>query len=461
MVVHRQERQYLVPEGEFYEGGINLSQLGLGGECFSSVASETRSSTSTTATLKDFILSNFGDCTSHTTTTPVDNNGDPIPAGGLDIPKDPADSAISVKDKATVAVAGVSSFNGSVSFHLCGPNVTAPATCDTGGVDIGSTSVTSNGTVTSPTATVSSAGRYCWRADFSSTTTGVPPSTDSSATECFTVNPVKPTLTTNAGADVNFGDPVTDTATLTGTAHKPGTGGPAGDSGSIGTIANPTTPGGDATGKITFTLYHQNADGSCGAQATGTGTNGQTVDVSGDGTYGPVSFTPDAPGTYVWGASYPGDSPNTSAADTSSCSDTAEDVVVSQIPTNIKTKQSWYPNDTATITSSVATDNLAAGGTVAFKLYDTADCTGAVKFSENKTLTGGSNSEEVSTNNTTFNITTNYGDGTDATTGRYSWEVVYTPAASDTAHTGKQSSCDAEHFNTTYTNDPGPGTNLP
>ena len=33
--------------GEFYEGGINLSTLGLGDKCFSSVASETRSSTST------------------------------------------------------------------------------------------------------------------------------------------------------------------------------------------------------------------------------------------------------------------------------------------------------------------------------------------------------------------------------------------------------------------------------
>ena len=37
-------------QGEFYEGGVNLSLLGLAGECFASVASETRSSTSTTAT---------------------------------------------------------------------------------------------------------------------------------------------------------------------------------------------------------------------------------------------------------------------------------------------------------------------------------------------------------------------------------------------------------------------------
>ena len=62
-----------------------------------------------------------------------------------------------------------------------------------------------------PTATVSAAGRYCWRADFSGDAAkGVPSSSDSSATECFIVNPVKPTLTTSAGnGPVDFGQPVT------------------------------------------------------------------------------------------------------------------------------------------------------------------------------------------------------------------------------------------------------------
>ena len=48
--------QNFVATFEFFEGGVNLSELGLGNECFSSVASETRSSTSTTAVLKDFVL---------------------------------------------------------------------------------------------------------------------------------------------------------------------------------------------------------------------------------------------------------------------------------------------------------------------------------------------------------------------------------------------------------------------
>src|SRR5205823_658028 len=71
--------------GEFYEGGVNLSTLGVGNECFASVASETRSSTSTTATLKDFVLGNFGKCDTGVLTTPKDASGNNIPAAGLSI----------------------------------------------------------------------------------------------------------------------------------------------------------------------------------------------------------------------------------------------------------------------------------------------------------------------------------------------------------------------------------------
>ena len=446
---------------EFYEGGINLTESNLGGRCFNTFIADTRSSTALTATLFDFSLGELGECTSTTTTTPLDNSGGTIPAGGLDIPADPNASSILVKDRADITVTGVSSFNATVSFHLCGPNVTAPATCDSGGVDIGSKPVTANGPVTSNAATITSAGRYCWRADFSGdSAVGVPPSHDSSSTECFTVNPRTPALATQAGnGPVDFGQPVTDTATLGNTAHKPGTGGPAGSNGSI----NPTTPGGDATGTITFTLYKDTpAPNQCTVKATSNNPseqNPQTVNVSGDGSYGPVSFTPDAPGRYIWVASYSGDSPNTNASGPSSCNDANEDVIVRQIPTEIKTKQSWFPNDTATITSTIG--NLGSGGSVVFSLYDNATCSGTAKYTETKSISGGSTSQEVSTNNTTFNITTGYTDPADSSTGRYSWKVVYTPAAGDTAHTGKQSTCDAEHFNIQYTNDAGPGSPLP
>jgi hypothetical protein len=83
---------------------------------------------------------------------------------------------------------------------------------------------------------------------------------------------------------------------------------------------------------------------------------------------------------------------------------------------------------------------------VAFSLYDNATCSGTALYTETKSITGGSPSETVSTNNTTFQITTGYDDAAGSTAGPYSWKVVYTPAAGDTAHTGKQSACDAEQL---------------
>lgn len=441
-----------LPIASFFEGGLNLTKANLAGRCFNTFLGDTRSAQSPTATLFDFAGGTVGECTSTTVTTPTDGSGTPITSAGLTLPTDPANASLTVKDAALVTVTGVPSFNGTVTFNLCGPSATSSTTtCDTGGVSVGSTNVTANGTVNSPAATVTTAGRYCWRAVFSGDTTkGVPGSSDSRASECFVVKPVKAGLTTQAGdGPVDFGSPITDTATLTNTVHRPGSGGPAGSDGSI----NPTSLGGDAQGTITFKAYDN-------ATCSGTPAYTTTVSVSGDGTYGPVSFTPTTPGTYHWVASYPGDSPNTLAADTGACDDAAEDVVVRQIPTEVKTKQSWFPNDTATISAS--SGNLAAGGTVTFALYDNATCTGSPVYGPSaKTITGGSPSETVGTSNTSFEITTGYADAADSIKGPYSWKVTYAPAGADTAHLGVQSACNAEHFSVKYTNDAGPGTVFP
>lgn len=51
------------PVGTFFEGGIDLAALGLSSEtCFSSFLAMTRSSASTSAQLKDFVLKEFSDC---------------------------------------------------------------------------------------------------------------------------------------------------------------------------------------------------------------------------------------------------------------------------------------------------------------------------------------------------------------------------------------------------------------
>ena len=438
---------------EFFEGGVNLTDTGLGGKCFNTFIGDTRSSQSLTATLFDYALGTIGECQSTTVTTPS--------VSSVQIPADPNAASISVTDSALITVSGITSFNATVSFSLCGPYAAASTTtCDSGGVAVGSAkAVTSSpATVASDAAIVTEAGRYCWRADFSGdSSVGVPGSSDHSATECFLVTPRQPTLVTQAiGGPVSFGSKISDTVTLGNTAHQEGTGGPAGSTdGSI----NPATFGADAGGTVSVVAYGPD---SCSTVAFTSG----TITVAGDGSYGGAGtafeFTPSAPGQYIFVASYTGDLENTLGVSAGTCAGApdAEKVTVQQIGTDIKSKQSWIPNDKATV--SAESGNLAAGGSVLFELFTTADCSGSSVFSQTVAVPGGSPSAEVGTTNTTsYVITTGYTDAADSSVGRHSWRITYTPAAADTAHTGSRSTCDSEHFNITYTNDAGPGTNLP
>jgi len=380
--------------GEFYEGGVNLSLLGEADRCFQSVESETRSSTSTSATLKDFILGNFGGCQTTVKTTPTDASGGPVPAGGFSI----GTGSVSVADQANVTVSGVASWSGSVQFSLCGP----PATdCTSGGTPIGSAVPIDNTTtqpISSPTAKVTSVGTYCWRGDFTpsaaSQAAGVASGTDGSSGECFTVNPVKPTLATSAGPPVLLGNSISDTATLTGTANEPGS-----------PVINPTTAGGPAGGTITFTAFGPN---NCSTVAFTT-----TTPVSGDGTYGPVSFTPTAVGTYHWAASYNGDPPNTLGTDHNlTCNDPAEDVVVQSVPSSMTSAQSFIPNDSATVSAPQGGD---LAGTMKFEVFENTDCSGTPIYTQPVTVSG-SSPQTVHTTNTTVSTTA----------ANVSWQLTYT-----------------------------------
>ena len=451
--------------GALMEGGIDLTELGLEG-CFRSFMAETRSSPEPGAQLKDFVLGAFEQCQATVTTTPKDGTGNPLAADtdsdGLDeITIGTGAAGVDVTDSLNLTVEGTNTFTGTLTFFICGPITSG--TCDTGGVPAGTiNNVTAEGDYSSDPVNLTEVGRYCWRGYFDSNTPNLDDAFDSSTGECFEVLPVQPTLDTvavDANGDpltgpVDFGSAVYDKAILSGTAYKPGTDGADTTYPSI--EATMDTP---ANGSITFTLLGPD---DCSTLASGTGTNPETgVTVSDDGDYFSSGFTPDTPGLYHWQASYSGDSPNTlGASHNALCDDEEEDVTVRQIPTEIKTQQSWYPNDTATITSSVAGDNLGAGGSVVFELWDSATCDGTLFYTETETLAGGAHSEEVSTSNTTVPISTLYGDSA-GTSVSYSWKVTYTPAAGDTAHTGIQSACSAEHFTITYTNDPGPGTDLP
>jgi hypothetical protein len=363
-------------QGEFYEGGVNLTALGLGDRCFASVGAETRSSTSSTATLKDFTLGSFGTCGSSMTTQASVTSPTSIGTG-----------SVSVSDSATVAVTGTSTWSGTVQFHLRGPIGSAvEASTDVGGLVAVNNSTS---TVPSSTASVTAAGDYCWSAHFASSTSGVPDANDNGANECFTVTPVRPALPTTAGPSVVLGSPVTDTAALSGTSTQPGT--PA---------INPTTAGAPAGGTITFTLVK--AD--CTTLATGTGTNPQSVPVSGNGTYGPVSFTPDAIGTYNWKVTYTpaaADPNNLASTYNGDCSDSRESVVVLSVKSSMTSAQSFIPNDSATV-SAPGGGSLA--GNVKFEVFESSDCSGIAIYSQTVAVSGAS-PRTVSTTNTTVSTT--------------------------------------------------------
>ena len=158
----------VIPAGEFYEGGLNLSLLGLADECFSSVSAETRSSTSTDATLKDFVLGQFASCRASMKTTPS------VGAGGVVNPGSP------VSDTAEVLGAGTTNPptpTGDVTFFLCGPaELSANGLCETGGTNLGSVALVDSApplgeaTAISPQVNTPAAplspGRYCFRAEW-------------------------------------------------------------------------------------------------------------------------------------------------------------------------------------------------------------------------------------------------------------------------------------------------------
>src|SRR5262249_197303 len=133
------------------------------------------------------------------------------------------------------------------------------------------------------------------------------PSDTTSTTECFTVNPVTPQLTTQvATGTVTLGNPISDTATITGTANQPGS-----------PVINPITAGAAAGGSIPWNV---SGPDSCSTLAAGPFTR----TISGDGTYptalqNAVSFTPTAIGVYVFVASYSGNSPNTNGVPAIDC----------------------------------------------------------------------------------------------------------------------------------------------
>ncbi|SFS07550.1 hypothetical protein SAMN04487846_2252 [Microbacterium sp. cf046] len=385
------------------EAAVDLTATIFGGssQClaFANTIPSTVTGNSDTADYKDTILRTappISNCESTTVTTPKTAAGADVPAGGLSI----GTGVVGVKDSAVVSLTGgTATPAGSVAFFLC--KLDSPALCTADGTSVGSTNLTGAAypvTVVSPTAYVTSAGRYCWRAVFSGdSANGIPSSSDSSATECFTVNPVTPSLATTAGDDVFLGAAVTDSASLGGTATQP-----------ANPIINLTGTGGAAAGgTITIKLYGPN---NCTTLAY----TSPTVAVSGNGVYNTPApqFVPGAAGTYHWVAVYSGSSPNTNGTThNAACGDSNEDVVVQTVASSLRSAQTWVPNDAVTVTAPAGG---ALAGTVSFDLYATSDCSGSAIYSTTAAVAGAS-PQVVSTSNTTAQ----------SASGSFSWKVSY------------------------------------
>jgi hypothetical protein len=413
------------PDGFRGEAAVDLTATIFGGstacKTFANTIPSTVTGNSDTADYKDTILRTappITNCDSTIVTTPklvTDTSTNPdttanVPVGGASI----GSGVLAVADSAVVNVTGgTATPAGSVAFFLC--KVDAPGLCTSNGTSVGSTPLSGAAypvTVQSPTAYVTSAGRYCWRATFSGdAANGIPAKTDSSATECFTVNPVTPTLSTTAGDDVNLGSEVTDSATLGGTATQP-----------ANPVINTTgTAGAAAGGTITFKLYGP-SDTGCGALVY----TSATVAVSGNGTYNSPEpqFVPIAAGNYHWVAEYSGNLPNTTGVThNAACTDTNEDVTVTSVPSSLTSAQTWVPSDSVTVSAAAGG---ALDGTVTFEFFTNATCDGGNVFHSTADVSGPSSG-----------VTVTSGDAPAQTAdGEFSWSVSYAsdnPAQEDIA----------------------------
>jgi hypothetical protein len=422
----------------FFEGGIDITKAfaSAGGtvpSCFNTFIGDTRSSQSPTATLFDYTRGELGECTSTLATKAGDTAN-----GGTASPTSIGTGQVSSgSDTATLTVTGTSTWGGTLTWYLCGPDA-ALTTCDNTGVQVTSRTVSNSSSAAdfvSGTANLTSAGKYCWTAHFepnaASKAAGVSAADDDGTGECFTVNPVTPTLTTTASCTntpcVLGTDTLSDTASLTGTASEPGTNGPNSKYPSI----NATSPN-PAGGSIVWSVFLPAGDG-CTTSKT---PSGAPVAVSGDNTaYGPVTYKPalaDGVGVYTFAASYAGDGVNTNAAPGVTCPDAAngtEHITVTGSASSASA-QRWLPNDRVVLTT---TGGTTLTGTLTVTLFADATC-GASPGSSADAVTGqqytftpsGAASGSVfQTTNTTFFVGTKPGGTAGGAAGSYSWLVHY------------------------------------
>ncbi|MGB8212670.1 MAG: C25 family cysteine peptidase, partial [Anaerolineales bacterium] len=304
-------------------------------------------------------------------------------------------------DKVT-SMGGAFNPNGTVTFTLY-----SDSTCNTTPVltsPVLNLSVVGSQPSWSTTWTPSALGTLYWKVHYSgdSNNTAVDSSCGPSVTsEQITVGQASPSITTTA-------NPNTGTV---GTAIPT-----AGDTATFSGAYNPS-------GLVTFTLY---SDATCHTAVTGMSGSGA---ISGNSASWSSSWTPAAPGTYYWQASYAGDTNN--AAFTTTCGAANEQIQVNQANPSITTSASPTSATVGAPASAGDTATFSGGynpsGSVTFSLYSDATCHTAV--------TGMSGSGTISSGSATWS-----NSWTPTALGTYYWQASY---AGDSNNSGFTTTCGA------------------
>jgi hypothetical protein len=423
----------------FSEIGVDLTASGLvqEGACktFKEVWAHSRSSSSFTAELKDFI---FGDVTIDTcTSTSTTLHERATSTGGTDV--DPANNGktITVNTGAWVNdVATVTGNNptGTVSFRYYSTSTACTAdTTGTGGTDAGSGKTVTSGSATSDTKQFNTSGTYYWRAFFDGT--GGTSDSTSACDEILTVR-----QNTSVGTELH------ERTTSTGDIDVLGPNNGLAITVNVGAWVNDvaTVSPSSATGTVSFRYYSTST--ACTADTTGTGGtdagSGKTV-TSGSATSDTKQFN--TPGTYYWRAFFDG-----SGLNNDSISPCNEILTVNAVNTAISTSPFYYPNDSATVTAPNGGGDPT--GSVKFRLYDTAaNCTavtpsdtvgqGGLLYKQAPQDLPAAAPFTVSTSNTTVKVSTSTSVW---------WLVEFT--STNPAQIGRNSVC-VENINATLTGD--------
>jgi hypothetical protein len=362
----------------FGETAINLTAAGVfpSGTCeaFGSAFLKSRSSASFPAEVKDFVapvkvdITNCGTIIVHKVTENGDGTFNYTTTGGLT----PATFHLS---------------NGQTQTY--GPDTVLP-----GDYSVTESTLPSGWTLKSLDCTATGSGT-------TQTTSGAKVSltmAPQGAVECTYTNHTNnnPSIATTLSATtVSIGDPVHDSATLTGATANAG-------------------------GTVTYTAY---SDSSCSQNPQDAGkktvTNGVVPDSNA------ISFS--AAGTYYWQAVYSGDANNSGA--TSPC--TSEQLVVKTNPSITTNLSAATANigDTVHDTATLSGATADAGGTVTYTVYSDSSCSQNPQDAGKKDVTNG---VVPDSNGITFN-----------SAGTFYWQAVY---SGDANNNGATSDCQSEQL---------------